>query len=115
MERQQDARQAEFALSFLRGIDILPGDALPPERFGVIEQYRVVAPSRGAILLRPGQAGRCGERGHAPPPASWMFTATKSKCCVPGRRGDRSSASSDLPVVASGSWAVELRDPRLSE
>ena len=30
MERQQDARQAEFALSFLRGVDIIPGEPLSP-------------------------------------------------------------------------------------
>src|SRR5262249_1717950 len=32
MERQQDARQPEFALSFLRGVGIPPGEPMRPER-----------------------------------------------------------------------------------
>ena len=56
MERQQDARQAEFALSFLRGVDIITGNPAP-EQFNVVEQYRIITPSRGGFfypLVKPG-------------------------------------------------------------
>src|SRR5262245_48469231 len=57
MERQQDARQAEFALSFLRGVGIAPGEPMRPERVGVVEKYRIITPSRGGFfypLAKPG-------------------------------------------------------------
>ena len=66
MERQQDARQAEFALSFLRGVDIIPGEPLRPDDI----QRRRKVPDHHAVarrvLLRPGQAGRSGQRRHSP-------------------------------------------------
>ena len=54
--------QAEFALSFLRGIRITPGEPLRPESFRVVEKYRIITPSRGGFfhaLVTPGGHRRC--------------------------------------------------------
>jgi hypothetical protein len=59
MERQQDARQAEFALSFLRGVGIVPGERIRPGRFTIVEKYRIITPSRGGFfypVVKPGDA-----------------------------------------------------------
>lgn len=59
MSRQQDDRQAEFALSFLKGVGIAPGTPLRRETGMVIEQYRIVTPSKGGFfyaLRQPGDA-----------------------------------------------------------
>ena len=57
MERQQDARQAEYALSFLRGIDVVPGEPTRAASVRVVEKYRIITPSRGGFfypLVKPG-------------------------------------------------------------
>ena len=107
MARQQDAQQAEYALSFLRGVDILPGDALRPERFGVIEQYRIVTPSRGGFfygLVKPGDAVTEGM------PLARIVDVYGDEVEV--LRSPVGGAIvigiQEFPVVASGSWAVEL-------
>jgi len=59
MERQQDARQAEYALSFLRGIDVLPGEPTRAEKIRIVEKYRIITPSRGGFfypLVKPGDS-----------------------------------------------------------
>jgi predicted deacylase len=107
MERQQDARQAEFALSFLRGVDIVEGEPLRPERVNVVEQYRIITPSRGGFfypLVKPGDPVAEG-------------TALARIVDVYGDEVEvlRSPSGGaivlgiqEFPVVATGSWVAEL-------
>jgi uncharacterized protein len=107
MDRQQDAKQAEFALSFLRGVDIVPGEPLRAERVSVVEKYRIITPSRGGFfypLVKPGDAVSEG-------------TALARVVDVYGDEVEvlRSPVSGaivlgiqEFPVVATGSWVAEL-------
>ena len=107
MERQQDARQAEFALSFLRGVDILPGEPLRPERVSFIEEYRIITPSRGGFfypLAKPGDPVSEGT------PLARIVDVYGDEVEV--LRSPVSGAIvigiQEFPVVTSGSWVAEL-------
>ena len=107
MNRQQDAQQAEHALSFLRGVGIVPGTPLAPERFRVIEQYRIVTPTRGGFfyaLVKPGDPVDAGT------PIARIVDVYGDEVEV--LRSPVSGAIviglQEFPVVATGSWAAEL-------
>ena len=107
MERQQDARQAEFALSFLRGVDIVAGEPLRPERVNVVEQYRIITPSRGGFfypLVKPGDPVAEGT------PLARIVDVYGDEVEV--LRSPSSGAIvlgiQEFPVVATGSWVAEL-------
>jgi len=107
MERQQDARQAEFALSFLRGIDIVPGEPLQLERITVFERYRIITPSRGGFfypLVRPGDPVSEGT------PIARIVDVYGDEVEI--LRSPVSGAIvigiQEFPVVTTGSWVAEL-------
>lgn len=107
MERQQDALQAEFALSFLRGVGIVPGEALRPERFTVVEKYRIITPSRGGFfypLVKPGEPVSEGT------PLARIVDVYGDEVEI--LRSPVSGAIvlgiQESPLVASGSWVAEL-------
>ncbi|MGB5131222.1 MAG: succinylglutamate desuccinylase/aspartoacylase family protein [Steroidobacteraceae bacterium] len=107
MERQQDARQAEFALSFLRGIDIIPGDPLRAERVSVVEKYRIITPSRGGFfyaLVKPGDPVSEGS------PLARIVDVYGDEVEV--LRSPVGGAIvlgiQEFPLVTTGSWVAEL-------
>jgi len=107
MERQQDARQAEFALSFLRGIGVVPGQSLRVERVSVVEQYRIITPSRGGFfypLVKPGDP--VGEGA----PLARVVDVYGDEVEV--LRSPVSGAIvlgiQEFPLVTTGSWVAEL-------
>lgn len=107
MSRQQDDRQAEFALSFLRGIGIAPGAAARPGRFRVVEQYRILTPSRGGFfypLVKPGDAVDEGT------PVARVVDVYGDEVEV--LRSPVGGAIvlgiQEHPLVATGSWVAEL-------
>ncbi len=107
MERQQDARQAEFALSFLRGIDIVPGEPLRPESFRVIEKYSIVTPSRGGFfyaLVKPGDPVNEGT------PLARIVNVYGDEVEVLRSpvNGAIVLGLNEFPAVATGSWVAEL-------
>jgi predicted deacylase len=107
MERQQDARQAEFALSFLRGVGIVPGEALRPERFTVVEKYRIITPSRGGFfypLVKPGDPVSEG----APLARIVDVYGDEVEVLRSPVSGAIVLGIQEFPVVASGSWVAEL-------
>ena len=107
MERQQDARQAEFALSFLRGIDIIPGEPLQPESFNVVEKYRIITPTRGGFfhaLVKPGDPVNEGT------PLARIVDVYGDEVEVLRSpvNGAIVLGMQEFPVVATGSWVAEL-------
>ena len=107
MERQQDARQAEFALSFLRGIDIIPGEPIRAERFSVIEKYRIITPTRGGFfypMVKPGDPVSEGS------PIARIVDVYGDEVEV--LRSPVGGAIvigiQEFPVVTTGSWVAEL-------
>ena len=107
MERQQDTRQAEFALSFLRGVDIIPGEPTRPESVSVVEKYRIITPSRGGFfypLVKPGDAVSEGS------PLARIVDVYGDEVEV--LRSPVGGAIvlglQEFPVVATGSWVMEL-------
>ena len=106
-ERQEDARQAEYALSFLRGVGIVPGEPLRLGRFTVIEKYRIITPARGGFfyaLVKPGDPVNEGT------PLARVVDVYGDEVEI--LRSPVSSAIvlgiQEYPVVASGSWVAEL-------
>ncbi len=107
MERQQDARQAEFALSFLRGIDIDPGEPLRPESFRVIEKYSIITPSRGGFfyaLVKP------GDPVNKDTPLARIVNVYGDEVEVLRSPVDGAIVLglNEFPAVATGSWVAEL-------
>jgi predicted deacylase len=107
MDRQQDARQAEFALSFLRGIDIVPGEPLHPRQFSVVEKYRIITPSRGGFfyaLVKPGDPVSKGT------PLARIVDVYGDEVEVLRSPVDGAIVLGiqEFPVVATGSWVAEL-------
>jgi predicted deacylase len=107
MERQQDARQAEFALSFLRGVDVIPGEPMRPESVNIVEKYRIITPSRGGFfyaLVKPGDHVSEGS------PLARIVDVYGDEVEV--LRSPVSGAivlgMQEFPVVATGSWVMEL-------
>ena len=107
MERQQDARQAEFALSFLRGVGMVPGEPLHQEHVTVVEKYRIITPSRGGFfypLVKPGEAVSEGT------PLARIVDVYGDEVEV--LRSPASGAIvlgiQEFPAVATGSWVAEL-------
>ncbi|HEY5657249.1 MAG TPA: succinylglutamate desuccinylase/aspartoacylase family protein [Myxococcota bacterium] len=107
MKRQQDAQQAEYALRFLNGIGVLPGGAPSPVAHTVVEDYRIVTPSRGGFfygVVEPGQAIREGDTlGRVVDVYGDEVEVLRSpvgNAIVLGIQ--------DYPAVASGSWVMEL-------
>lgn len=107
MSRQQDDRQAEFALNFLRGVGIAPGAPPRPSRYTIVEGYRIITPSRGGFfyaLVKPGDSVQEGT------PLARIVDVFGDEVEVL-----RSPAGNAIvlgiqehPVVASGSWVAEL-------
>ena len=107
MERQQDARQAEFALSFLRGVDIIPGDPLRPESIRVVEKYRIITPSRGGFfyaLVKPGDPVSEG----TPLARIVDIYGDEVEVLRSPVNGAIVLGMNEFPVVATGSWVMEL-------
>ena len=107
MERQQDARQAEFALSFLRGVGVVPGNPVRQERVTVVEKYRIITPSRGGFfypLAKPGDPVSEGS------PIARIVDVYGDEVEI--LRSPVSGAIvlgiQEFPVVATGSWVAEL-------
>ena len=107
MERQQDARQADFALSFLRGVRIIPGEPLRPESFRVVEKYRIITPSRGGFFYALAKPGDPVSEGT---PLARIVDVYGDEVEV--LRSPVNDAivlgMQEFPVVASGSWVAEL-------
>jgi predicted deacylase len=107
MERQQDASQAEFALSFLRGVRIIPGEPLRPESFRVVEKYRIITPSRGGFfhaLVKPGDPVSEG----TPLARIVDVYGDEVEILRSPVNGAIVLGMQEFPVVASGSWVAEL-------
>ena len=107
MERQQDARQAEFALSFLRGIGVVPGQPLRAERVTVVEQYRIITPSRGGFfypLVKPGDPVSEG----APLARVVDVYGDEVEVLRSPVSGAIVLGIQEFPVVTTGSWVAEL-------
>lgn len=107
MERQQDARQAEFALSFLRGVDIIPGEPLRTGAVSVVEKYRIITPSRGGFffaLVKPGDPVSEGT------PLARIVDVYGDEVEVLRSpvNGAIVLGMQEFPVVATGSWVIEL-------
>ncbi len=107
MERQQDALQAESALSFLRGVGIVPGKPQPAGRVTVVEKYRIVTPSRGGFfypLVKPGDAV-----GEGTPLARIVDVYGDEVEVLRSPVGGAVVLGiQEFPVVATGSWVAEL-------
>jgi uncharacterized protein len=107
MERQQDAQQAEFAMSFLRGVGIVPGKPRPAERVTVVEKYQIVTPSRGGFfypLVKPGDA--VGEG--APLARIVDVYGDEVEVLRSPVGGAVVLGIQEFPVVTTGSWVAEL-------
>jgi len=107
MERQQDERQAAFALSFLRGVGVVPGSPLRAEHVSVVEKYRIVTPSRGGFfhpLVKPGDAVSEG----APLARVVDVYGDEVEVLRSPVGGAIVLGIQDSPVVATGSWVAEL-------
>jgi predicted deacylase len=107
MERQQDDRQAEFALSFLRGVGIVPGEPLGAAPPTVVEKYRIITPSRGGFfypLVKPGDPVSEGT------PLARIVDVYGDEVEI--LRSPVSGAIvlgiQEYPLVATGSWVAEL-------
>ncbi len=107
MSRQQDERQAEFALSFLRGVGIVPGTPTRAERVDVVEEYRIVTPARGGFfhaLAKPGDRLREGT------PIGRVVNVYGDEVEVLSSPVGNALllGIQDYPAVASGAWVAEL-------
>ena len=107
MERQQDARQAEYALSFLRGIDVVPGEPRLADKVDVIEKYRIITPSRGGFfypLAKPGDPVNQGT------PLARIVDVYGDEVEVLRSpvNGAVVIGMQEFPVVTTGSWVAEL-------
>lgn len=107
MERQQDDRQAEFALSFLRGVDILPGEPLKLDKVAVVEKYRIITPSRGGFfyaLVKPGDPVSEG----APLARIVDVYGDEVEILRSPVGGAVVLGIQEFPLVTTGSWVAEL-------
>jgi predicted deacylase len=107
MERQQDARQAEFALSFLRGVGIVPGAPRPADRVNVVEKYRIITPSRGGFfypLVKPGDPVSEG----SPLARIVDVYGDEVEILRSPVGGAIVLGMQEFPLVATGSWVAEL-------
>jgi predicted deacylase len=107
MERQQDARQAEYALSFLRGIDVIPGEPTRAERVSVVEKYRIITPSRGGFfypLVKP------GDPVSKDSPLARVVNVYGDEVEVLRSPVDGAVVlgMQEFPLVTTGSWVAEL-------
>jgi len=107
MERQQDARQAEYALSFLRGIDIIPGEPTRADKVSVVEKYRIITPSRGGFfypLVKP------GDPVSKDSPLARVVNVYGDEVEVLRSPVDGAVVlgMQEFPLVTTGSWVAEL-------
>lgn len=107
MERQQDARQAEFALSFLRGTDIIPGEPLRPKAVQVVEKYRIITPSRGGFFFSLVKPGDPVDEG-TPLARIVDVYGDEVEVLKSPVSGAIVLGMQEFPVVATGSWVMEL-------
>jgi predicted deacylase len=107
MSRQQDERQAEFALNFLRGVGILDGEAPRLDRHVVVDGYRIVTPARGGFFYALVKPGERVEEG-APLGRVVDLFGDEVEILRSPVAGAMVLGIQDYPPVASGSWAVEL-------
>jgi predicted deacylase len=107
MSRQQDERQAEFALNFLRGVGILEGAAPRLDNHVVVDGYRIVTPARGGFIHALVKPGDRVEEGTALGRIVNLFGDEVEILRSP-IGGAVVLGIQDYPPVASGSWAVEL-------
>jgi predicted deacylase len=107
MERQQDARQADFALSFLRGIGLVPGEPLRQDHVSVVEKYRIITPSRGGFfypLAKPGDPV-----GEGSPLARIVDVyGDEVEILRSPVGGGIVLGMQEFPLVATGSWVAEI-------
>ena len=107
MERQQDARQAEYALSFLRGIDVIPGEPMSAKNVSVVEKYRIITPSRGGFfypLVKP------GDPVSKDSPLARVVNVYGDEVEVLRSPVDGAVVlgMQEFPLVTTGSWVAEL-------
>ncbi|HXV37726.1 MAG TPA: succinylglutamate desuccinylase/aspartoacylase family protein [Myxococcota bacterium] len=107
MKRQQDAKQAEYALNFLRGVGVLPGATRSSETPAVVDDYRIVTPTRGGFFYAAVEPGDAVQEGA---PLGRVVDVYGDEVEV--LRSPVGNAIvlgvQDHPAVASGSWVVEL-------
>jgi predicted deacylase len=107
MTRQQDERQAEFTLNFLKGAGLLAGDAKRPEQPDVVEEYRIVTPSRGGFFYA---MAKPGDRLAEGTPIGRVVDAYGDEVEVLLSPVGNAIllGIQDYPVVATGAWVAEL-------
>ncbi len=107
MSRQQDDRQAEFALNFLKGIGLIQGTPARPERYQVVEQYRIVTPARGGFFYASVKPGDPVSEGT---PLGRIVDVYGDEVEVLRSPTDNAIVLGiqEFPLVATGSWVVEL-------
>jgi uncharacterized protein len=107
MERQQDARQSEYALSFLRGIDVIPGEPARAGKVSIVEKYRIITPSRGGFfypLVKPGDpVGK-----DAPLARVVNVYGDEVEVLRSPVDGAVVLGMQEFPLVTTGSWVAEL-------
>jgi predicted deacylase len=107
MSRQQDDRQAAFALNFLQGVGIAPGEPARADSENVIEQYRIMTPSRGGFLYALRQPGDRLDEGT---PIARVVDVYGDEVEV--LRSPVGNAIllgiQESPVVTTGSWVAEI-------
>jgi len=107
MSRQQDDRQAEFALNFLKGVGLIAGTPARPERFQVVEQYRIVTPARGGFFYAAVKPGDPVSEGT---PLGRIVDVYGDEVEI--LRSPTGNAIvlgiQEFPLVATGSWVAEL-------
>jgi len=107
MSQQQDAQQADYALNFLRGIGVVPGQAQAALAHTLVNDYRIVTPERGGFFYASVAPGERVEEGD---PLGRVVDVYGNEVEV--LRAPVGNAIvlgiQDYPAVASGSWVVEL-------
>ena len=107
MERQQDARQADYALSFLRGIDVIQGEPTRADTVRVVEKYRIITPSRGGFfypLVKP------GDPVNKDSPLARVVNVYGDEVEILRSPVDGAVVlgMQEFPLVTTGSWVAEL-------
>lgn len=107
MSRQQDDRQAEFTLSFLKGVGVLAGTPLRRDAGDIIEKYRILTPSKGGFFYALRQPGDRLDEGT---PIARIVDVYGDEVEV--LRSPAGHAIllgiQESPAVTAGSWVAEI-------
>ncbi len=107
MSRQQDDKQAEFALNFLKNLGIVIGTAARVDRHTIIEKYRIVTPSRGGFFYALKQPGESLSEGT--PIARVVDVFGDEVEVIKSPVGNAILLGiQESPAVATGSWVAEI-------